>query len=194
MKGCRPLDDAEVRAIAAAFSGPYAARDRAMFLLGVRSGFRISELLSLTVEDIFHRGTVLDRVAVKRRNMKKKIEGRSVILHPEAREALAVWIAELEAAGHADLRGYVFRSRKGENAPIGRIQAWRILNTRYEAGGLTGSLGTHSMRKTFANRVYDRLGHDIIKTQRALGHKSLNSTAAYLSFREADIDAAILAA
>lgn len=194
MKGCRPLDDAEVRAIAAAFSGPNAARDRAMFLLGVRAGFRISELLSLTVEDIFHRGTVLDRVAVKRRNMKKKIEGRSVILHHEAREALAAWIDELEAAGHADLRGYVFRSRKGENSPIGRIQAWRILNTRYEAGGLTGNLGTHSMRKTFANRVYDRLGHDIIKTQRALGHKSLNSTAAYLSFREADIDAAIMAA
>jgi site-specific recombinase XerD len=49
------------------------------------------------------------------------------------------------------------------------------------------------MRKTFANKVYDALGHDLIKTQRALGHKNINSTACYLSFREEDIDAAILA-
>jgi integrase len=50
------------------------------------------------------------------------------------------------------------------------------------------------MRKTFANRMYDKLGHDLVKTQRALGHKNINSTVAYLSFREEDIAAAILAA
>jgi hypothetical protein len=32
-----------------------------------------------------------------------------------------------------------------------------------------------------------------VKTQRALGHKNVNSTVSYLSFCEADIDAAILA-
>jgi hypothetical protein len=49
------------------------------------------------------------------------------------------------------------------------------------------------MRKTFANRVYDRLRHDLVKTQRALGHKNINSTVSYLSFRDEDVDAAILA-
>ena len=34
----------------------------------------------------------------------------------------------------------------------------------------------------------------LVKTQRALGHKDINSTVAYLSFREEEIDAAVLAA
>jgi integrase len=34
------------------FGGTYAARDKALFILGVKSGFRISELLSLTVGDV----------------------------------------------------------------------------------------------------------------------------------------------
>ncbi len=48
------------------------------------------------------------------------------------------------------------------------------------------------MRKTFADKIYDRLGHDLIKTQKALGHKNINSTVSYLSFREEEIDEAIL--
>jgi integrase len=50
------------------------------------------------------------------------------------------------------------------------------------------------MRKTFANRMYDKLNHDLVRTQRALGHTNINSTVQYLSFREEEIDAAILAA
>ena len=56
-----------------------------------------------------------------------------------------------------------------------------------------GKLGTHSMRKTFADRIYDRLDGDLAKTQKALGHKNINSTVQYLSFREEEIDEAILA-
>lgn len=194
MKGCRPLDDAEIKAVAASFSGPHAARDRALFLLGLRSGFRISELLSLTLGDVVQAGRMVDRVAVQRRHMKKKIEGRSVLLHPEAKAALAVWVAELAAAGQTVPETPVFLSRKGAAAPIGRVQAWRILHTRFAGAGLTGKLGTHSMRKTFAARVYDRLGHDLLRTAAALGHKSINSTVQYLSFAETDIDAAVLAA
>lgn len=48
------------------------------------------------------------------------------------------------------------------------------------------------MRKTFANRAYELLGHDLPRTQRALGHVNINSTIKYLSFKEEDIDAAIL--
>jgi hypothetical protein len=59
---------------------------------------------------------------------------------------------------------------------------------------MTGKLGTHAMRKTFCNRVYDKLNHDLVKTHRAIGHANINSTVQYLSFREAEIDAAVLAA
>jgi integrase len=69
---------------------PYAARNKALFILGVRSGFRISEILSLTVGDVLQHGKVMDHVTVARKHMKKKTEGRGVPLHPEARAALSV--------------------------------------------------------------------------------------------------------
>jgi len=193
MKGCRPLTDEEVALVGKSFGGRYAARDRALFLLGVKSGFRISELLSLPVGDVCQAGRLGDRVTVRRRHMKQRREGRTVLLHPEARTALAAWLQQLAAAGSLLPSVYVFQSRKGLNRPISRIHAWRILQEVYAANELTGTLGTHSLRKTFATRIYDRLGHDLVKTQRALGHRNINSTVHYLSFREEDIDAAILA-
>jgi site-specific recombinase XerD len=75
---------------------------------------------------------------------------------------------------------------------MGRIQAWRILNAAAKALCLPGKIGNHSMRKSFAERVYNKLGRDLVKTQKALGHRSINSTVSYLSFIQEDIDAAIV--
>jgi integrase len=188
MKGCRPLNDQEVTLASRSFSGKDAIRNKALFLLGVRTGFRISELLSLQVADVWQYGQVTERVTVQRANMKKKVEGRTVPLHPEAKVALRAWLAAAKLTS-----GPLFPSQKNPAAAITRIQAWRILQEAYAANGLTGQLGTHAMRKTFANRVYEKLGHDLVKTQRALGHKNINSTVSYLSFREEDIEDAILA-
>jgi site-specific recombinase XerD len=153
MKGCRPLTDTEVALVVKSFGGTYASRDKALFVLGIKSGFRISELLSLTIGDVYAHGQVVARVTVRRAHMK----------------------------------------RKGVNRPICRETANQILHDAYASNGLSGKLGTHSMRKTFANHVYDKLGHDLVKTQRAMGHKNINSTVSYLSFCEDDIDQPILA-
>jgi integrase len=193
MKGCRPLTDEELALVSKSFGGTYAARDRALFTLGVKSGFRISELLSLRIGDVYQQGRVVDRVTVRRRHMKRKLEGRTVLLHPEAKAALTTWLRVLHTQAPTTPTLYVFRSRKGENRPISRTHAWAILHAIYQSNGFTGALGTHAMRKTFATRVYTHLNHDLVKTQRALGHKNINSTVSYLSFRDEEIDAAILA-
>jgi integrase len=192
MKGCRPLTDEEVRQVLASFSGRYAARDRAMFILGVKSGFRISEILSLRLQDAVQSGRMVDRLAVQRRNMKKKTEGRAVLLHPDAKAALSTWIIELHRSGRTTGNLYLFQSTKGGNQPISRIQAWRILRQAFNANRIAGKLGTHSMRKTFANKMHRALDGDLIRTQKALGHRNINSTVQYLSFNEEDIDQALL--
>jgi len=181
-----------VEAVLAELDGPRGARDRALFLLGVRSGFRISEILSLRLGDVVQAGRVVERVRVMRRHMKGKREGRTVLLHPAAREALATWLEELRSDGYMTAESFVFQSRRGPNQAIGRTQAWRILKRSFEQAGLTGNLGTHSMRKTFADRIYDRLDGDLVKTAQALSHRSISSTASYLTFRESEIDDAIL--
>jgi hypothetical protein len=53
---------------------------------------------------------------------------------------------------------------------------------------------SHAMCKTFANRMDDKLNHDLVKCQRAMGQANINSTVAYLSFRQEDISDTMLAA
>jgi site-specific recombinase XerD len=187
MKGSRPLTGEEITLTSKSFSGKYAARDKALFIMGVTSGFRVSELLSIQVRDVCQRGQMTERVTVQRRNMKRKTEGRTAKFHPQAQAATAAWLAEAQLQPG----DYLFQSRQG--GPMTRQQAWNVLNGAFEANGLTGQLGTHTMRKSYAGKVYEHFGHDLVKTQRALGHKNINSTVSYLSFKEDELDEAVMA-
>lgn len=185
MKGMRPLTDAEITAIAAKLG----TRDRAFFILGIRTGFRVSELLSLRIADIEHAGEVGKDISVARKSMKGKTEGRTIPLHEEARAALAPWLLELFKRG-APIESPLFPSQKG--GTISRQHAWAILNDAYRRAEVFGAIGVHGLRKTFAARVYALVDHDLLKTQKAMGHKSITSTQAYLSFADADVNDAIL--
>jgi hypothetical protein len=68
-----------------------------------------------------------------------------------------------------------------------------MLREAFDSCEMTGNLGTHSMRKTFAKRVHQRLGNDLAKTKEALGQKSITATMHYMSFMQEEIDEAILA-
>jgi integrase len=119
--------------------------------------------------------------------MKGKGEGRTSGLNPEARTALQAWITEAQLTS-----GPLFPSQKRPSEAIDRRQAWRILDKAYDANSLRGKLGTHAMRKTFAGKAYALLDHDLVNTQRALGHKNINSTVSYLSFNDTAINDAIM--
>jgi len=191
MKGCRPLTDQEADAIMESFGGPYAARDRAVFALGRYTGERISAILKLKVGDVVQAGRLTDQVIYRRANRKGKIEGRTVTLHPKAKRAMTAWINQLAKGTILTAGDYVFRSRKGGNHPIGRVQYHRILKEAVQVNELTGKVATHSWRKTFADHIFESLDRDIFRLQKAMGHKNINSTVQYLSFKEADIEKAI---
>jgi len=191
MKGCRSLTDQEADTIMNSFRGKYAARDRAIFAIGRYTGERISAILQLKVGDVVHGGRVTDAITYRRASRKGKVEGRTVKLHPEAKAAMTVWINQMAKDTVLIADDYIFQSRKGQG-PLGRVQYHRILKEAVEANEMTGKIATHSMRKTFADRVYEALDQDIFRTQKALGHKNINSTVQYLSFKESDIEAAIL--
>ena len=53
MKGTRPLNNTEIRLVSACFDGTFEARNRGLFMLGVSTGGRISELLSLQIADVW---------------------------------------------------------------------------------------------------------------------------------------------
>lgn len=184
MSGCRALSDSEVQAVLAQLEHP---RDRALFILGLRTGFRISELLSLTINDVFDGTQIRDRVRILKANLKGKSQSREVVLHPQAREALAVIVRRrYHLPGEA-----LFQSRTGYGA-ISRVQAHRILKAAYAKANVTGRVATHTMRKTFAHKVYNALKHDLVATKDALGHSSILNTIKYLAPNQSAIDSAVL--
>ncbi len=184
MLGCRPLSESELE-LMLSDRGRLSERDKLLLILGVQTGYRISELLSVVV-----RGVMGGALYVAKRQMKGQQQGRSVPLRSETQARIAAYV-QAEGLRPDD---YLFQSREGRNRPISRSQAWRILVAAAERCGLTGKIATHSLRKTFAHRVHKRLGSDVVKTQKALGHKNVNSTVAYLSVDSEEIAAAILSA
>ena len=60
----------------------------------------------------------------------------------------------------------------------------------FEATGLNGHLATHSMPKSFAQRLYERTG-DIFAVQEMLGHASVATTQKYLGVNYASVREAL---
>lgn len=200
MRGCRPLTTPEVAASAATMTGSTGPRDRALLLVGINTGFRISELLALTIGDVVTpAGDITTRVTVARRQMKGRHGSRTVLLNSAAREALLPWLDVLARRGYIHATDPLWPSfRTGR--PLGRVQAWRVLVQAFRAAGLDGQLGTHSLRKTFANNVYSELlarvamGEPIDAfrtTSKLLDHAAITSTDKYLSFRLAEHDGVV---
>lgn len=173
----RPFEADEIRKVYDAMQGPYVLRDRALFIGLLSTGFRVSELLSLRIRDVYEAGQILDDVYVSAQNMKGQWEGRTTPIGQDFKDALKPWIEELLTNGHT-LDSDVFTSRK--HCRLGYIQAWRIIREAAKRAGLVGAIGTHSCRKSFARDAHVALGNDIYLTAIALGHRNIQSTTKYL--------------
>lgn len=188
MSACRSLTESEIKRVLKWLADKL--RDRALFVTGLRTGFRISEILSLRVRDVQdENGRIKDKITVLREFMKGlavKKKSRTVAVHPDVKIALKEYITEAELKPD----DYLFPNPKGEKA-LSRFQAWRILKDAYSACGLKGKLATHTMRKTFANKVYRMFNGNILKTAKALGHDRSMNTERYLEVRQEEIDNAI---
>ena len=84
-----------------------------------------------------------------------------------------------------------FRRANGQGAKrMSRRTAHDVLKNAFEAAGLNGHLETHSLRKSFAQRLYDRTG-EIFTVQEMLGHKCVSTTQKYLGVNYANIKEAV---
>lgn len=186
MSVCRPLTSEEILTVSPSFSTP---RDRALFWLGLATGLRVSELTALSVtavcssEHQIRTHLELPSAATKGTNRARSI--------PIAPPLIPVLNDLLLTLPNLNPYTYIFLSRKGQNQPITPRHARRILTSAFRAANLNGKVSSHSLRKTFADRVHQLLGGDIFLTQKALGHLSPSSTVYYLSVDQPRIDQAI---
>jgi len=172
-------------------------RDQTLVLLALHTGFRIHELLSIRVEQVWTRKGVRESLCVERSALKggkgvrrRRVTSRKVPLHPNAAEAIQGYLGQRSKRGPLDPKGPLFPSLKGGRGlrSISATQASRVIGRILECAGLSssGEWGTHSLRKTFARRIFEQSGNNIALTRCALGHRSIVTTQRYLGFSEAD--------
>ncbi len=177
MRGCRNLTDNEKQSLEAILKTP---RDRLLFALGTSTGLRITELLSIRIRDVVQHDAIVERIYIERKNSKGKTSGSSVLLNPRLHHLIE------EVVKGRTLESYLFEGYLGQ--AMARQSAWRILKDAANALKLPGKVATHSMRKTFAQKIYAATGKDVVKTAYALRHSDLTNTMKYLSFETEELD------
>ena len=181
MKGTRPLDNDEIRRVSECFSGTFEVRNRGLFMLGVSTGGRISELLGLQIGDVYQNDAAVTDLLYDRSIVKGGEISRAVPVNVDGREAIEALIDwHRHKYGTIAPTRPLFPSRnQSGSVAMNRQTAHEMLKKAFENAGLNGKLATHSLRKSFAQRVYEQSG-DIYLVQELLGHRNVSTTQNYI--------------
>ena len=154
-------------------------RDFLLFTLSINTGLRISDILSLKVEDVKDRkGNIKDSLNVLEQKTKKR---RNIPLNKQAQEALNYYFKK---TGIYDLERYLFISTKTRiNKPISRIRAWQLINKWCREVGIDFKVGGHTLRKTFGYHLRMQ-GFSIERISDLLGHKNIKVTFRYIGIND----------
>ena len=151
-------------------SRPLGMRDLAMLEVLYATGIRVSELISLRVEDL---NLDAGYLTCKGKGSKERIVplGRKAIerLQPYLREVRPHLIRRGES-------GNLFTNRNG--ARMSRQGFWKILKGYGAAAGLTRRLSPHVLRHSFATHLLEH-GADLRSVQMMLGHADISTTQIY---------------
>ncbi|NMP25081.1 site-specific integrase [Sulfobacillus harzensis] len=160
-------------------------RDYAWFVLGINTGFRISDLLRLKVGDVrLSKSRWVDRLRVTEQKTGKQKE---CPLSDAIKKALGEYLA---TRPDCRLTDPLFPSQKG-GRPLRRQAAWAILKEAAAAVGFTDPIGTHTLRKTFGYHAY-RQGIDITLLQDLFNHAEPRVTLRYIGINRDQRDAVYL--
>lgn len=149
---------------------PEGLRDRALMELLYASGLRVSELVSLNLEQV---NLETGEVRVWGKGAKERV----VLIGKPAAAALSAYISE----GRPKLTGKkatgaLFLNRYGERIITRQVE--KILEKYARIAGIGKRVHPHLLRHTFATHLLDG-GADLRVVQELLGHADLSSTQIY---------------
>ena len=164
------IDQVEQLLGAPSAEDPIGIRDRALLELLYATGARVSEAVSLDVDDLAH-GDVL-------RLRGKGSKERIVPVGSYARAAVDAYLTRvrpgLAAKGRASAK--LFLGARG--APLSRQSAWLIIRAAAEGAKITAEVSPHTLRHSFATHLLQG-GADVRVVQELLGHASVATTQIY---------------
>ena len=158
----------------------HSQRDYLLFVIGINTGLKITELLSMKFEDVLNEdGTVKEFYTLPVKDEKFK---QDIYLNTKVKEALLDYVQSIGIKRE----NYVFQSNKTTNS-ITRQQAYRVIHNAAEAVGIVGKIGTNSMRKTFGYHHYQQF-KDVALLQKIFNHSSQQITLRYIGIEQDQID------
>lgn len=175
MNVVQPIRDQEkVEAIKDFFKGE-SNRNYLLFLMGINTGLRISDILKLKVGDVKEK-----YITIREQKTGKQ---KWIMITPALRRELKRCMSE--RPDHE----YIFRSRQGGNKPICRSMAYKILRKAANEFKMK-DIGCHSMRKTFGYHFYQQT-KDVAILQEIFNHSSPDITLKYIGVNQDGMDKAM---
>ncbi len=177
MNTVEPIRDMDLVLDVADFLKSRNQRDYVLFMFGIYTGLRISDILKLRVRDV--RGK--DHVYIRENKTGKE---KRFPINAELKPIVDGFIRDKR-----DYE-YLFKSPNYPNKPISRQQAYNILTAAGKAFGVNG-IGTHTLRKTFGYHMYQQT-HDAVTLQDILNHSHISETLRYIGINQDNKDKAIM--
>lgn len=145
-------------------------RDKAMLETLYACGLRVSELISVRVNEVNLSAGFL-------RCLGKGGKERVVPIGEVAVEWIRAYIQSARPRCDFDGRSeYLFLTRQG--GPMSRVMFWKIIRKYAAKAGITSRLTPHVLRHSFATHLLER-GADLRSLQEMLGHASIATTQVY---------------
>lgn len=156
-------------------------RNYILFLIGINTGLRISDILPLRVEMV--KGS---HISLRERKTGKQ---KQIKINPTLRHELTAYLYG------KDDNEFIFKSRSKKkksglkNRSIDRTMAYKMLNKVAREFGLK-EIGTHTMRKTFGYHFYLKT-MDVALLMDLFNHSDQSVTLRYIGVNQDTIDAAM---
>ncbi|HKM37634.1 MAG TPA: site-specific tyrosine recombinase XerD [Thiopseudomonas sp.] len=176
------LSEADVEALLAApdIEELLGLRDRCMLEVLYACGLRVTELISLTLDQLNMRQGVV-------RVMGKGSKERLVPLGETALDWLVLYIKEGRGQLlNASATDVLFPSQRGQQ--MTRQTFWYRIKIHAKAAGITKPLSPHTLRHAFATHLLNH-GADLRVVQMLLGHSDLSTTQIYTHVARARLQA-----
>lgn len=164
----------------------HGAREHSMFLFALAHGARASEISNLKLSDV---NLKTEQVHIAR--LKGSLDTTQTLLRVKGNSlfneatAIKIWLAERAP----DAGDYVFNSQK--SVKLNRVTIFKLFRAIARKAGLPETLQHPHVLKHSAAMLMVRQGANAFLIRQALGHKSFDSTLAYVNPSDSDASAAL---
>lgn len=178
MNTVEPIRDFELILDFADYLKSKSKRNYVIFMFGIYSGLRISDILPLKVRDVKNQDFIY--IIEKKTGKEKKLK-----INEDLKYIIKDYIT--------GMRDYelLFTKEKGKrNKPLTRQRVWQILNELAKEFEYNQKIGCHTLRKTFGYWIFKDT-HDAVTLQDIFNHSTPEYTKIYIGINQEQKDSYI---